>query len=147
LKQLDCQLQFPPQGFLLTSYLSYLLYLYLSYLPLTSYLSRLSRLSHLSSHLSSLTSHLSPLTSHLLSLSTLISLTPVLNRIKLQVGEGGLARFRLFGTALPPLPVLTNVLKGAKVLWASDASYGSPELVLRDERQGRREVRVRVVEE
>jgi allantoicase len=47
-----------------------------------------------------------------------------------------LARFRVFGTPLPPLPAQTNLLKGAKVAWASDASYGTPESALREEREG-----------
>eukprot|EP00026_Physarum_polycephalum_P010411 Phypoly_transcript_10574.p1 GENE.Phypoly_transcript_10574~~Phypoly_transcript_10574.p1 ORF type:complete len:364 (-),score=66.37 Phypoly_transcript_10574:66-1157(-) len=73
---------------------------------------------------------------HAVETVTLPSPVPA-TRFKLRMGEGGLARFRVFGTPLPPLPVPTNVLKGAKVIWASDASYGTPESALREEREGK----------
>lgn len=57
-------------------------------------------------------------------------------RAKLQVGEGGLARFKMMGTPTTPMPSPNNILRGAKVFWSSDASYGAPELALREEREG-----------
>jgi len=57
-------------------------------------------------------------------------------KAKLQLGEGGLTRFRLFGTPLEPLPVRTNLLKCAKIFGVTDASYGDPQLALREQREG-----------
>jgi len=62
--------------------------------------------------------------------------TPATRAI-LRLGEGGLARFKMFGTPLDPLPVPKDILRGANVFWASDSAYGSPNLVLREQRQGK----------
>jgi allantoicase len=55
--------------------------------------------------------------------------------IELVVGEGGLARIRLFGQFTPVEPQ-ASVLDNAVVFGASDASYGDPSLILRPTRQG-----------
>jgi len=59
------------------------------------------------------------------------------SKVILRIGEGGLARIKVFGEPLPPLPKRLNVLTGSQVFGASDASYGEPSLVLRDEREGK----------
>eukprot|EP01111_Echinosteliopsis_oligospora_P000272 TRINITY_DN1024_c0_g1_i1.p1 TRINITY_DN1024_c0_g1~~TRINITY_DN1024_c0_g1_i1.p1 ORF type:complete len:401 (-),score=89.49 TRINITY_DN1024_c0_g1_i1:68-1270(-) len=57
-------------------------------------------------------------------------------RIALKLGEGGLSRFRLFGTPLAPLPPRALILKDATIVACSDAHYGQPSLVLREQREG-----------
>lgn len=59
-------------------------------------------------------------------------------RIILECNEGGLTRFRPFGSYSPAKEQpLTDCLKDAQVFGASDASYGDPSLVLRPCRQGK----------
>lgn len=57
------------------------------------------------------------------------------------MGEGGLARLRVKGQAAEVKPdgsiPSINLLQGARVFHASDASYGDPSLALREEREGK----------
>lgn len=58
-------------------------------------------------------------------------------RAKLRLTEGGLTRFKMLGTPTDPLPQPRNLLKDAKVFWSTDSHYGSPDLVLREQREGK----------
>eukprot|EP01127_Copromyxa_protea_P010947 TRINITY_DN271_c0_g2_i1.p1 TRINITY_DN271_c0_g2~~TRINITY_DN271_c0_g2_i1.p1 ORF type:complete len:348 (-),score=49.32 TRINITY_DN271_c0_g2_i1:191-1234(-) len=59
-------------------------------------------------------------------------------RIIITMAEGGLTRFKLFGTAAPEqLPAKESLLVGATVFGNPDASYGLPSMVLRESREGR----------
>ncbi len=59
-----------------------------------------------------------------------------MHRAILRLSEGGLTRFKMIGTPLPPLPALTNVLEGSEIFWWTDKSYGAPDLSLRPVREG-----------
>lgn len=72
----------------------------------------------------------------------------ILTALRLRVGEGGLARIQLKGSLSEAETKglgLRNVLSPAcHIFGASDASYGDPRLVLRPERQGCFNFRVRL---
>jgi allantoicase len=58
-------------------------------------------------------------------------------KITLTMSEGGLCRFFAHGdTTVDQLPSKVNLLEGASVFGATDLSYGAPQLVLRNKREG-----------
>ena len=58
------------------------------------------------------------------------------SRVRLELAEGGLTRFKVLGEPMGPVPAEENVLLGASVFGSSDAHYGEPSLCLRPQREG-----------